>query len=322
MGTGEANPAQGAPADPVSRRVPWWAALLSVAVAGLGELYSGRPLRAVILNASVLVAGLSGLKLFFIPSQPWNVITPLLIFLSVWALRIGDAFYCARKAPLDYRLKAYNRWYVYVVLIVLVWAGQHSLQSVIRSQFCQAFKVPVDSMSPTLLKGDQFLVDKRAYLTREPQVGDIVAFRLPTKPSELLVKRIVARGGDTLKVKDEMVFTNGQPLGEPFVQVPAQPVALRDNFPPDPSVPATTLASDGFNPAWAREIPRFVHSDGLHVPPGDFFVMGDNRVHSYDSRYWGFVPRADILGKARAIYFSWDAATRHVRWDRIGEILR
>ena len=69
-------------------------------------------------------------------------------------------------------------------------------------------------------------------------------------------------------------------------------------------------------------MPSFIHDDGLHVPPDIVFVMGDNRDNSLDSRYWGFVPRDNILGKAAMIYFSWDAGARRVRWDRIGEVLK
>lgn len=306
----------------MSRRVPWRAALLSVAAAGLGELYSGRPFRAIIVNLLALVAGLIYFKLLFIPRQPWNIVAPLLMLLSLWLFILWDAIHCSRSAPLDYRLKAYNRWYVYGLLIILVWVGHHSLRSFIHSRIAQGFKVSAESMFPTMLKGDHFLLDKRAYLRNAPQVGDLVAFRMPTNPTVIYVKRVVAAGGDTVKVKHDKVFTNGQPLNESFVRPPAHPVTLRDDFPPNPNVPAATLVSDGFDPAWAREMPRFINSDGLHVPPADFFVLGDNRTDSYDSRYWGFVPRADILGKVSLVYFSWDAATRHVRWGRIGEILR
>jgi signal peptidase I len=314
---------QGGAADPVSRRVPWRAALLSLAVAGLGELYSGRPYRAIILNAFALLAGLACLKLLFIPLQPWNIVAPLLMAISAWLFILGDAIRCARRAPREYRLKAYNRWYVYVLLIIVAGMGQHPLKSVIHSQFLRAFKNPTESMSPTLLIGDRFLVDESAYVGITPKIGDIIAFRVPTNPSIVYVKRIVATGGDVMKVRDEKTYTNGRPLNEPFVRAPSQPVPLRDDFPPDiNNVSQATLVSDGFDGAWVHDMSSFVHSDGLHVPPGNFFVMGDNRLHSYDSRYWGFVPRADILGKVRAVYFSWDAATRHVRWDRIGEVLR
>ncbi|HEV2245813.1 MAG TPA: signal peptidase I [Terriglobia bacterium] len=285
-------------------------------------MYSGRPLRAVIVNVLALVAGLIYFKSLFIPLQPWNIVASVLILVSLWLFVLADAIHCARKAPHDYRLKAYNRWYVYGLLIVLVWVGHRSLRSAIHSRFTEGFKVTAGSMSPTMLNGDYFLLDKRAYIWSAPKVGDIVAFRLPSNPSVSFVKRIVATGGDTLTIKDEQVFTNGQNLNEPFVRVPAQLVPLRDDFPPDTSVPAATLVRDGFDPGWVGEMPNFIHSDGIHIPPGEFFVMGDNRSDSLDSRYWGFVPRADILGKVSVIYFSWDAVSRKVRWSRIGEVLK
>lgn len=321
MGTGEENLAQGNSANPVSRRVPWRAVLLSVLVPGLGELYSGRPFRAILVGVSALATGLICLKLLFIPLQPWNVVTPLLITLSAWIFILGDAFFCARRAPSDYRENTYNRWYVYLLLVVLVGAGQHSLRSIVQHHFFRFFKITSESMSPTLLPGEGFVVDERAYVSHAPKVNDIVAFRMPLNPSTIYAKRIVATGGDVLRIRDERVFVNGKPLSEPYVQIPAKPVTLRDDFPPAPNVPATKLDSIGFDPRWTGEISRFVRGNSLYVPQGDFFVMGDNRLDSYDSRYWGFVPRDDILGKVRLVYFSWNAATRHVRWARIGKVL-
>jgi len=223
----------------------------------------------------------------------------------------------------DYRLKAYNRWYVYLLLVVLTGIEQQALKAFVQDRFEQPFKVSTESMFPTVLIGDDILVDKRAYVAEMPRRGDIVSFRYPRNPSKLLYKRVIGVGGDVVKIEVKKVYLNGRPLLEPYAQfeIPTS-LPLRDNFPPTPSLLETLPAAWGLDPAWKREMPNFIHDDGLHVPPGYVFVMGDNRDNSLDSRYWGFVPRADILGKVGMICFSWDAKARRVRWDRLGEVLK
>lgn len=310
-------------AEMVSRRVPWRAALLGVVTAGLGQLYSGRALRAIILHLFSWCIAVILLRAFFIPYQPWNIIAPLAGALLVWLLILGDAMRCARMAAPDYRLKAYNRWYVYLLLFVLAGMEQNALKTLVQDRFEQAFKVSTGSMFPTVAIGDRFLVDKRAYLGGMPQRGDLVTFRYPRDPSELLYKRVIGVGGDVVKIEAKKIYLNGRPLFEPYAQfeTPAS-LPLRDSFPPTPSLLETLPADSGIDPDWKLEMPSFIHDDGLHVPPDYVFVLGDNRDNSWDSRYWGFVPRANILGRAGMIYFSWDAKARHVRWARLGEVLK
>ena len=133
----------------------------------------------------------------------------------------------------DYRLKAYNRWYVYLLLVVLTGIEQNAVKAFVLDRFEQAFRVSTGSMFPTVLIGDRFLVDKRAYLGGMPQRGDIVTFRYPRDPSELLYKRVIGVGGDFVKIEDKKVYLNGRPLFEPYAQfeTPAS-LPLRDNFPP------------------------------------------------------------------------------------------
>ncbi len=310
-------------ADLVSPRVPWRAALLGLATAGLGQLYSGRPLRAIILHALSGAVVITCIRAAFIPFKAWNVVTPVVGLLLCWILVLGDAVRCPRRAPPTYRLKAYNRWYVYLLLLVLAVVEQDALKAFMHDRFEQGFKVTAGSMLPTLSIGDHIFVDKRAYVEGMPQRGDIIALRYPPKPSVIFVKRVIAVGGDVLRIEHKKVYLNGQPLFEPYgqFQIPTL-LPLRDNFPPTPSLLETLPAAWGLDPAWKREMPNFIHDDGLHVPPDNLFVLGDNRDNSLDSRFSGFVPQADVLGKASMIYFSWDAKARRVRWDRIGEVLK
>jgi signal peptidase I len=310
-------------AERVSRRVPWRAALLSVATTGLGQLYSGRPFRAVILYLLSGAIGLVALRLVFVPLQPRNIVLPVAGALLWAGFVLADAIQCAMSAAPDYRLKAYNRWYVYLILTALAWTGQGAIKPLLRARFVQAFEIPSASMIPTLMPGDAVFVNKRAYLGRMPQRGDLVAFRYPLDPSVMFAKRAIAVSGDVIKIEDKKVYVNGQPLVEPYAQFeyPTE-MPLRDDFPPTPGLLETLPDAWGLDPTWKREMPSFIHGDSLQVPPDRVFVLGDNRDNSLDSRFWGFVHRADLVGKAGVIYFSWDAKAHRVRWDRIGEVPR
>jgi signal peptidase I len=172
----------------------------------------------------------------------------------------------------------------------------------------QPFLIPSESMERTLLVGDFLLFNKQVYgpeggLSRwlmpyhAVQRGDIVAFHHPDPP--LLVKRVVGVPGDRLRIEDGRVLVNGQPLVEPYVAFePAAPNPFRDNF------PAQVYTDPQVDPDWWREMQGLTRDGELRVPAGEYFVLGDNRNHSKDSRFWGFVPREAIVGRPLVIYFS------------------
>ena len=173
----------------------------------------------------------------------------------------------------------------------------------------QAFQIPSGSMENTLLVGDFLLVDKlhyaglpgSAHLLPYGKIerGDIVVFYFPVDPSQFLVKRVIGMPGDHIRMHDKMVYVNGQPLQEDYV-VHAQLFidGYRDNFP-------TQIGySREIDRRWRREMNSHVENGELIVPADHYFVMGDNRDNSLDSRYWGFVPRANIVGRPLVIYLS------------------
>jgi signal peptidase I len=182
----------------------------------------------------------------------------------------------------------------------------------------QAFKIPTGSMENTLLIGDHLLVNKFMFADpggflvhilpyRDLRRGDVVVFKFPppdeqTEPGEHFVKRIIGVPGDHLRIFHRRVFVNGQPLYEPYVNH-TYPDELRpgDDFPP----PETEYLRGGTS-AWGAEIASYVRDGELVVPPGKYFVMGDNREQSWDSRFWGFVPRALITGRPLMIYWSFE----------------
>jgi signal peptidase I len=187
----------------------------------------------------------------------------------------------------------------------------------------QAFKIPSQSMEPTLLVGDHLLVNKflfegrgawyEKFLPYRPvQRGDIVVFKFPFDDHPHYVKRVVGLPGDRIRIVDQRVYINGQPLDEPYVvHDPAGEDSFGDNFPPTDRY----FIESGLRSEWAARILDYVDRGSLVVPPNRYFVMGDNRDRSWDSRYWGFVNRDAIMGRPLIIYWS-VAATSDDYTDR------
>lgn len=182
----------------------------------------------------------------------------------------------------------------------------------------QAFEIPSSSMENTLLIGDHVFVDRITLAPKTPWVGplvpyrgvrhgDIVVFLHPAEPGTYVVKRVIGLPGDRIHLVDNVVYRNGEPLTEPYKTLDCDDITVscyapyRDNF---PAVP--TAFGGGVTPAWGGEIAYHIQGDDLVVPPDRYFVMGDNRDVSYDSRYWGFVPREHIIGRPMFIYWSFE----------------
>jgi signal peptidase I len=179
----------------------------------------------------------------------------------------------------------------------------------------QAFQIPSESMMDTLLVGDYLLVNKLCYGERGADNslvpyqkiarGDIIVFHYPVDPKQHFVKRVIGIPGDKLRLVNKQVLINGVPLNEPYVKFLFPPDNMfRDNF-PRLDAPITL----GLEGKWWLEMRKLVEDGQLIVPDGHYFVMGDNRDDSEDSRYWGFVPRENIIGRPLLIYWSvrtWD----------------
>jgi signal peptidase I len=183
----------------------------------------------------------------------------------------------------------------------------------------QAFKIPSQSMERTLLVGDHLLVNKFIFggrdawydkflPYRELQRGDIIVFKFPYQDHPHFVKRVIGLPGEHLKIVDQQVYVDGKPLDEPYaVHDPTSGYGdpLNYNFPPV----GNQMYLSSLQPEWAHDIRKHIQGDELVVPPGKYFAMGDNRDHSLDSRYWGFVDRDAIMGRPFLIYWSIDANT-------------
>ena len=182
----------------------------------------------------------------------------------------------------------------------------------------QAFKIPSPSMEPTLLVGDHLLVNKfifggtgAAYEKLLPyrpiRRSDILVFKFPFGDHVHYVKRVIGLPGDRVKIVDKQVYVNGQPLLEPYkVHDPGELYdSFGTNFPPT----SPHFLHRNVQPEWAKKILDYVEGDELVVPANRYFVMGDNRDNSWDSRYWGFVDRDAIMGRPVVVYWSVEATT-------------
>jgi signal peptidase I len=175
----------------------------------------------------------------------------------------------------------------------------------------QAFEIPSSSMENTLLIGDHVFVDRIGFAPEAswmPLVpyshvkrGDIVVFLSPAEAGLYVVKRIVAVPGDRIHLRDGIVYLNGQPQDEPYVIRKRGYSPFKDDF---PAIPPGGLVD--VTPEWRFLMPQLVEGDDLVVPPGNYFAMGDNRDDSRDSRYWGFIPRENIIGRPMFIYWSFE----------------
>jgi len=211
----------------------------------------------------------------------------------------------------------------------------------------QNFVIPTGSMEDTLLVGDHVLVDKLAYAPPGPvskyflpytpiKRGDIIVFRYPVDTKQMFVKRVIGIPGDRIRIENKQLILNGAPVEEPYKFHKSPGIQLyRDIFPSDPASPVDERAIEMLN--------NHVTKNEVIVPPARYFVMGDNRDHSLDSRYWGFVPRDNIVGKPVLIYWSYEAQgdwlmrsflsaeylkdlsrnfIRKTRWDRSFRLIR
>lgn len=186
----------------------------------------------------------------------------------------------------------------------------------IRTFVVQAFKIPSGSMLPTLMIGDHLLVNKFIYGIRvpfsgrvlvplkDPQSGDIIVFKFPKDRSIDYIKRVVGVPGDEIEIKNKKLYLNGEPTSDPYAHYTTTQI-----------LPGSVSPKDNLGP--------------ITVPEGKYFVMGDNRDNSSDSRFWGFVENNDVLGKAMIIYWSWDIDEpllsvdrfASIRWNRLADII-
>ena len=238
-------------------------------------------------------------------------------------------------------------WVRSVVIAVLLFLA-------VRALAVEAFKIPTSSMEETLLVGDYLLVNKAVYGAevpflglrlpgwREPTRGEVVVFHPPHEPLKNYVKRVMGVPGDTLEMQEKTLFVNGREIQEKYVRHNDR---SGDATHSDMKWQRNHLLAGGIDPAPAygeggggldgRRSSRYEYRPSrdnwgpISVPEGSYFVLGDNRDNSEDSRYWGFVDRKSIRGQPWRLYFSYDVSVLHgvtwlraVRWERVGQVIR
>jgi signal peptidase I len=278
------------PSERIAPRRPWLAGLLQLFMPGLGNVYSGRRVRGLVIHVLGQVAWFAALLILLWLPAPLNLLIPLLIAVGFVIFVVIDGVRCARAAIPGYRLARYNRWYVYVLIAIVVPLIEIPLTP--DKHIAQAYMASTASMEPTVFAGEHLFVNKLAYAFSEPLRGDLAVYQQPDD-KVFFTSRIIGLPGETIEIRERVVFINGRKLDEPYAHFERDPGS---------GLPGDTM-------------------DALVIPPGAYFVMGDSRDNSNDSRFSGPIRREQIVGKAGPIYFSREYETRNIRWNRIGKVL-
>ena len=282
-------------------RSRWLALILTFVSPGLGQLYNGQPGKALLFPLGLPVVALSLFAL--LPHMPYNAwsllplgVLGLVLVASVTTLAT-HAWDTASRLGSRFKPRPFNRWWVYVLFIL----GSYAVTSGtlrIRDRVSRWYLVPAGSMVPTLQAGDRILMDGTAYLPvlhglhtadgvgAGPRRGDVIVFRYPRDQETPYVKRVIGLPGERVEIRSNLVYIDGHALDEPY---------------------ATWGTPESYGPAT--------------VGPDAYFVLGDNRANSSDSRFWGTVPRNLVLGKVDRVLWSRDSAGR-LRLDRLGAPVR
>jgi signal peptidase I len=283
------------------------AATLTFWVPGLGYLYAGSPRLGLALLLGVPVVEVLFLLGFLIPVRIVNLLVPVGLIL---VLRIALAVIVARETrrlAADQPVRWFSRWPALWATFVMVGLANHFYAYVVSTTLVKAYVLPTGSMAPTIVPGDRLLTLSCAYGWRVPlfsgavfgarpaKRGDLVVFPRPESPGNPFIKRVIGLPGERLEIRRKTVFVDGRPLEEPHAHFI------------EPRVDAGG-ARQGPRDDWGPQ----------EVPPESYFVLGDNRDNSRDSRFFGFIDQKDLLGRAGLIYWSEDPQTGRVREERLG----
>jgi signal peptidase I len=296
-------------------RNPWVAAALAMVAPGLGHIYAGEIVKGLAYFFGMLLFAPALFLVGMLPAS-WAVLVALLstvlATLALFLFSIVDAYRLARRRREHYLLRDYNRSSVYLLFLLASPAYIVGAFLFLRSNSMEAFIIPSDSMAPTLLNGDHFLVTKLAHPIEMPERGDLLVFYNPENTKQRWVKRVIGLPGDKVATHGADVFVNGKKLERD--PVPAESLgAIRDQVKGDVFVESNggrrytiMFAADGKQEDFAEE----------KVPRGCVFVLGDHRDNSRDSRDrdFGFVPLGNVLGRVRFIHYPAES------WARFGVV--
>ena len=284
------------------------AAIISLLFPGLGHIYSGSPKRGIILYTLSWI-----LLIVVILSGVLSTFKGLVVFIC---LGIGyiifiavDAFLIARKQT-DYELKSYNKWYIYLIYAIFVLFIPEIIFPITQNLGYKPYHIPAGSMIPTLNIGDQIMVDMKHYKKNHPKRGDIIVFELPEDEDEperkglYSIKRVIGLPGDIIDIKGRGLIINNKKVDQQFLSA----FSLINN---ELSINADkyleTVSDRNFEVIYVKGLDSMIKGKleyPITVPENHLFILGDNRDNSYDSRFWKFLPKENILGKPKYIYYS------------------
>ena len=292
----------------IHTRKPWVAGLMSLALPGWGQLYNGEANRAIwcFLTFAVLLLPGTALLALWVPPR---LMAPALVLgvlgaLGLWIYGVIDAYRRARQRRLAYAAKPWQTSGLYaLVFIACALLVLPSLTMAMRAHLVQPFRIPSGSMAPNLLPGDFVFADMHynCHACRAVQRGDVAIFTYPNDRTQYHVRRIVALPGDRVSVVNHQLIVNGQTLAVPS--------------------PGSTQLEQTNGKTWQFQGMDAVADTGseVTVPPGQVYLLGDMRSTSIDSRKFGTVPLADVVGRVRQIWFS--SGGQGIRWGRIGDLV-
>ena len=316
-------------------RNPSVAVIFAIICGGMGQMYNSelrKGMAFLLIHISLAILLLTGRFIFVV------------ILVVFYVYTIIDALVVARKKKSGFP-RGYNRWYFYLLYFVVVQLG---LMNIVKMGIVSSYVIPTQGMVPTIQPGDLIVVNNLVYGSRTPifvtipftklgffirsvrlpgfempHPGDILVFNHPNSPAFLYIKRCIAVGGQSIEIRNGEVFVDGKPEGikekigrkyDRYMRAKVELIKITITN------GKTYVIQQVVEPALDRR-----DYGPIIVPNRHYFVLGDNRDNSSDSRSWGFVPYDHVVGKAGLVWFSWNSTTynlsRKIRWSRIGKNL-
>jgi signal peptidase I len=293
-------------------RRPWLAGVLTLLVPGLGHVYAGRARRGLVLVAGFFVLAVAMLELGMWIPVPAARLLSLALLVGGLVYLVWDAVSSATAVRTSFQPKPYNRWFVYLgVGIGLAVAGE-LVRALVRDHVARAFVIPSPAMQPTFLPGD--------YVLTSPRVPDRIPRRTPvvylTDEGGYAASRVMGVPGDTLEMRDGVLYLDGARQEESY--------AVRGGFSNHPAMSEMLWQTEFLvhpEPEAGSYRPTLADWGPIVVPPDSYFLLSDNRPHSLDSRYLGYLPHERLVARPRWIYYSREPGAG-TRWSRLGRSIR